>query len=74
MRPPARTPFDAPEYDFNTEPTSMIPKIMAKRNGRITAVSTSTAPRSPRRRRPPILPKARQSMDLVIGTWLPRLS
>ena len=31
MRPPPRTAFDAPEYDFNTEPTSMTPKIVEEK-------------------------------------------
>ena len=74
IRPPARTAFAAPEYDFNAEPISMIPNINMNRNGNTTAASTNTAPRSPRRRRAPTLPMARGSMDLVIGTSLLRLS
>ena len=50
IRPPARTAFAAPEYDFNAEPISNTPNTNMNNNGNTTAASTNTAPPSPRDR------------------------
>ena len=48
IRPPARTAFAAPEYDFNTDPISNTPNTNMNKIGNTIAASTNTAPPSPR--------------------------
>src|SRR4051812_9727829 len=49
-RNPSRPPWRTEIQSLNANPKSMIPKISARRNGSVKAVSTRTAPRSERHR------------------------